>query len=666
MRRRKGRKWLIIPGVLVLLLAILVAVWDWDWFKPLVEARASAALGRPVTLGHLHVHLGNPVVVTADDVVVANPDGFPADPPFARAQHLAVAVDALAFLRSREVVLPSITLDHPVVEARQLPDGQANWRLGGGGGGGVSPRIGDLRIVDGQAHVVDPKLKADFNLAVSTREDPGQPARIVAEARGTYAGQPITGTFTGGALLSLRDKDHPYPVDLQLANGPTRLRLTGTVQDPLSFAGADVKATASGPDMSRLTPLIGIAIPETPPFEVTGMLDYERGSIRFRDFQGRVGHSDLAGTVAVDTTGQKPVVNADLSSKRVDLADLGGFIGATPGKRDAPGQDRQQKAEHAQAAASSRMLPDQPINLPKLRSADVHLKYRGARIEGRSTPLDNLVADVDIVDGKVTTHPVSFGIGRGAISANVTLADVGDHVQARADVQFQRVDVSRLLGAAGGRGAGTIGGRAVVEGGGKSFADILGTGNGDLKLFMVGGNLSAFLVDLSGLQFGNAVLSLAGIPSRTDVRCMVTDFALRNGQLQTRLGLLDTDEANVHITGGADLRQERLDFELRTEAKHFSIGSLPAPIDIGGTFKNPSVAPNAAVLAARGGAAVGLGILLTPLGALLPTIQLGLGENNDCDALIRQASSSPTPKAEPAEARGREPAPAQQRRTRRR
>jgi hypothetical protein len=33
---------------------------------------------------------------------------------------------------------------------------------------------------------------------------------------------------------------------------------------------------------------------------------------------------------------------------------------------------------------------------------------------------------------------------------------------------------------------------------------------------------------------------------------------------------------------------------------------------------------------ARAGAAVGLGVLLTPIGALLPTIQFGIGKDNAC------------------------------------
>jgi hypothetical protein len=54
--------------------------------------------------------------------------------------------------------------------------------------------------------VVIPTLKADFALRVATREAPAMAAgpappdsQIVVDAKGTYAGQPITGRLVGGA-----------------------------------------------------------------------------------------------------------------------------------------------------------------------------------------------------------------------------------------------------------------------------------------------------------------------------------------------------------------------------------------------------------------------------------------------------------------------------------
>ncbi len=70
---RRMKRVLIFVGVPVVAIVALVMLWNWDWFIPFVDARASAALGRPVTIGHLHVRLGRVTTVVADDVKIGNP-----------------------------------------------------------------------------------------------------------------------------------------------------------------------------------------------------------------------------------------------------------------------------------------------------------------------------------------------------------------------------------------------------------------------------------------------------------------------------------------------------------------------------------------------------------------------------------------------------------------
>ncbi len=583
---------------------------------------------------------------------------FRRDSRFARIDQLSVAIDVLGFLHDRSNIrFPRIEVHHPVVEVATGPSGEPNWNLGtgssasSGSSSGPSFQIGDLRIDDGHAHVVIPKLKSDFALDVATREpaEQGKEAQIVVDAKGTYAAQPITGRFIGGALLSLRDPAKPYPIDLRLANGPTHVTMTGTVQDPLAFKGADIKLDLAGPDMAQLYHLTGVPIPETPPYQVTGNLDYADRKIRFTNFAGRLGHSDIEGSIAVDPGAERPKVTADLASRLVDLTDLGGFIGATPGKAG-EGQTPQQQREKVEAAKSPNLLPDQPLNLPKLQAADVELKYRGKRIQGRSMPLDNLAVDATIQNGGIRVHPISFGVGAGEISTVADITPAGKALNLKADVSFRQVDVGRLLSAThvfG--GAGTIGGRAVVSGTGNSIAQILGSGNGDVKLFMTGGDLSALLVDLAGLDFGNALLSALGIPKRAPVRCLVAHLPLEQGVLNTQILVVDTTEANVVTTGSINLRNETIDYQIKTDPKHFSIGALPVPIDVRGPLKAPSILPDPKQLAVRGGAAAALGVLLTPLAALLPTIQLGLGKDTDCSATIALVASQGTNRMTPAE-----------------
>ena len=627
-------------GLLVVIAVAVVAFWNWDWFIPLVNARATAALSRPTTVEHLDVKLGRTTTIILSGVQVANPDGIGNGKPFAQIAKLTVAADVMAYIHSRQIVIPQITIDQPVIEADQDANGKASWTGLGGSSSDSSasntdpnagPKLGQLVINDGKAHVALAKLKADVNFDIATRQPNQAPSQIVVDAKGTYAGQPITGQFVGGALLSLRDAADPYPVDLHLANGPTKVALTGTVQNPLNFAGANLKLDLAGPNMALLTPLTGVPIPETPPFSIAGALNYADKKIQFDHFTGRLGSSDLNGDISIDPTQAKPFIDANLISHRVDLTDLAGFIGSTPGRKDTPDQTAAQKAEIARAEASPKLLPTTPINLPKLDAANIRLRYKGEHILGRGVPLDDIVANLDINDGKLTAKPVSFAVGTGTIAIDTELAPVNAHAfRTTTEVQFKRLDVAKLLASTGAvQGAGTMSGSFNLAGTGDSMSSLLGHGNGGFRIGMAGGNLSALVVDLVGFEFGNAVLSAIGVPDRARIQCFAIDMPLHNGVLATKTFLLDTTEARVIGTGAINLDTESIDYKLQTDSKHFSIGTLKTPIDIGGTFKNPSVAPEAGPLAARAGAAVGLGILFPPA-ALIPTIQFGTGDDNAC------------------------------------
>ncbi len=654
--RRGKRRGLIALGIAVLLVILLIIFWNWDWFIPLVERQASATLGRKVTLEHLHVRLGRVTRIVADDVTVAGTDAFPH--PLATTRHLTVWVEVVPLIRHSQIVLHLIDLDHPTVDASARADGTNNWALGATGSskpktGKSSPTIiGVLQIEDGQVHVNDVPLKADFNIVVDTRNTPNAadwpvPAdqgQIVADAKGTYAKQPIVGRFVGGAILSLRDKEKPYPIDLKVANGPTHVSLVGTIEQPLTFGGARLKLLFAGPDMSLLFPLTGVPIPQTPPYSVQGNLDYAKQRISFRDFEGHVGSSDLGGTITV-LPARVPTVDATLNSRRVDLADLGGFIGSKPGhQHDTKAVPNDEKTS---GRASGDVLPTTPFNLPKIRAANVHLSYKGEHIENPDLPLDNIVAKLDIQDGTINMKQLDFAVGTGQIFSSILMDPSGKTLHTRAHVDFHRIDLSRVMQATHTfHGQGVIGGQANLTTDGSSIASMLGHGSGGLTLVMSGGgDISALLPDIAGLEFGNALLSALGMPNRAQVQCFVADMPLKDGILSTQTFLLQTTEARTVGRGTVDFRNQTMDYSLTTRSTHFSIGSLPGPINITGKLGKPGISPGAEVVA-RAGTATGLGILLPPL-ALLPTIQFGVGEAGACQAALTEMKDHPAAKPTP-------------------
>ncbi|GBQ61131.1 AsmA family protein [Komagataeibacter swingsii] len=637
-------------GVLAVAIMALAIFWSWDWFIPLVERRAGAALGRRVTIAHLHVHPGRVIRITADDVRIDEPEGFDTLPPFATADHLMVGVNLWRLLGGR-VDLPVIALDRPVVELDEKRDGRANYHFPGGGDGGSTPmpQIGELDIAEGQLHFVHAGLRSDMRAQVHTIPAKGdtQP-RIVAEVRGTYTGQAITGHFSGGALVSLADRTRPYPIDVAVHHGPTHLTLVGSVDDPLSFRGARLKLALAGPDMSLLYPLTGVVIPQTPPYHVAGSLDYHDQRVRFHDFEGTVGSSDLGGTLSVDPHQVVTFVDADLHSRHVDLADLGGFFGATPGEHPST---TQQAAEQKAHEASGAVLPTTPINLPRLEATNVHLAYHGDHIENRHVPLDNIDALVDIRDGTIDVHHLNFGVGKGKLASSGTFVPQGNGVDARIRVDMEQIDLSRLMQALGNyQGQGTIGGHVMVHGHGQSLAQIVGDGNGGVTLALdEGGDISAILPDLLGLELGKALLSALGLPAKTDLKCLVADMPLRDGVFHTNVMLLETGDTSTVGKGDINFSDNTIKYALLTRSRHFAIASFPGPLHITGPLRHPSIMPGAEVIG-RAVASVLTGFVFSPVG-LLPTIEAGVGKQSSCAAAIREVNENPAAGIAPHAAR---------------
>lgn len=603
----------------------LLLLWDWNWFKPLVEKRASRALGRSVQMQHFDLHLGAQPQLVFEGLRLANPEGFAADLPLATVRRITVKLEGSALwhrlLRLLEIRVQGADAD------LWTREGKSNWKLApetSGEAGFFKTELGHLLIEDSRLRFRDPALKSDFTARVRTLAgQTGSEDLLRAELDGRYNGEPVTGYLQGGALLDLRKAEQPYPLHAELATGATRLSLHGSIERPRELGGAQLRMTVKGPNLGLLYALTGYPLPETPPYHVSSAVTYAPGRIQLDDLKGALGSSDIAGQLVILLGAAKPRLSGKLHSRQVSLSDLAGFIGATP-----TGQ------QPAQPPPAGRVLPDQKFNIPKLKAADMDLQYSAARIVGRKTPLDKLDAHVSLIDGRYSFTPLRFAVGEGEISIEAKLDAHAPEARLDAEIRFRQVNVGQLLDAVRIEAAGAMTGRISLKSRGNSVAQLWAVGNGEAQLFMASGNLPALLVDIAGIDLGNSVVSLLGLPRRTEINCMVADLGLKDGLLGTRLMLVDTATANVRLDGALNFKDESLDYRLRTRPKRLNFGSLAAPILIRGTLKNPSVRPDLVRLGGRAAIAVGFGALLGPLAALLPTLQFGRGEDSNCQALL--------------------------------
>jgi uncharacterized protein involved in outer membrane biogenesis len=632
--RQRGLLYGAIATVILVVLALVVLFFPWNTLRGPVASYFTHRLHRQVTIaGDLRVHLGSPVRVDVDDVSVANAP-WSSIQPMARTAHMALTFGWRSLMHATP---DTVRLTQPTLVLERNDHGDANWHFGNDENS--SPlRFGDLDVDKGTLRYRDPRVRGDITVALQSTQTANAPQSLRFEGRGTLRGEPFTISGRGRGFSELRRIDDPYQLAFDLESGKTGVTFDGTVvpSSPQNLRGA---LHVRGPDLSKLYPIVPTPLPWTPAYNLTGDLTHENGKWTFRQINGTVGESDLAGNFSVDVSKPRPSTIANLSSRSLNYNDLGGFIGLPPGEAAQKTNTPEKRKEAQQRAASDRVLPNKSFELGKLRERDVDLQFRAAAAQWGRLPLDNLATHMVLKDGVLRFDPLDFGLADGHVVTNLTLDLTKRAPTAKAQIEVRRVELKRIFPqlAAPGGSAGRFGGRAQFTMSGNSIAELLAGAQGEAAIAMRGGEMSTLKLVLTNLDLARAAaLLMRGGNEKAPLHCAIAAMHATHGVLTPDIMVIDSSEELIRGSGSVDFAHEKYDLALSADSKKPSLVALRGPINITGTFKSPVVKPALGQAIARVGAAVGLGILAPPL-ALLPLIDLGNAPNADCQALYRDA-----------------------------
>ncbi|WP_028916352.1 AsmA family protein [Pseudoxanthomonas sp. J35] len=637
--RRPSRRAGIVLGVVAAAIALLVLLWDWNWFKGPLQRALSAATGREFVIdGDLDVALGRTITVSADRLHLS-------DAPWSKRPRMGsadrVEVDIapwpLLALRLRMKELRAV---RPDVWLQTAPDGKGgNWEFGDGARDRGEPRwrLDRLRVSEGRLRFIDAARKTDIDVALDSITPEGDETRtegapVAVAGKGHWRGAPFHIEGQAASPLELADTGTPYRVDLDARAGATRASATGTLTNPFRFQTFDLRMKLSGQDLADLYPLLGLALPPSPPYSLDGRLRRNGELWRYDGFKGRVGDSDLSGDVQVDVSGERPRFEAQLLSRQLDFDDLGGFLGAPPSTGGDETANARQEAEAARRAASARLLPDTPYDLAKLNAMDADVRWRARKIHAPKLPMiEDMDARLLLEAGRLRLEPLDFGVGGGNVRADIRMDARRAPIDTQARISVRGVELPKLLAKAElARGAvGRIGGDIALHGRGNSVAAILGSADGDVALGMGRGRISNLVMEFAGLDIAESLKFLLTEDRQVPIRCAFADFGVKDGLMTSRALAFDSTDTIIVGEGTVNLDDESFDLLLRPRPKDRSILTFRSPLRVGGTFKDPSFRPDMAALGLRGAIALALGSI-TPPAALLATFEAGPGEDSDC------------------------------------
>ncbi|WPB58796.1 AsmA family protein [Xylophilus sp. GOD-11R] len=650
-----------VAVTIVVALVLLIALFDWNWLRPPLERYISAKTERTFTISDLHVKLGMTPTIRMRDVLFGNAR-WSQKPHMARIQELEFSVS----LRDlpEKILVPRVALTKPDLLFERMADDRKNWILSDPNDKSPSKlRISTLSVDQGHLRFTDAGMPFSIDVQASTFDPAKQaqvkdadaaPANDRYSTRYAFSGKYRDAGFKGSALtgevLSFQESGVPFPIKGELDAGTTRLEVEGTIADAANISGIDTRLRIEGRTLANLYPFLLLPLPASPPYELQGRLVLKGNRYSIDDLAGRIGSTDVTGKGAYIDRQPRPLLTADLHSKRLDIADLGPVIGVQtqetggkPAASQAQTADRPAARTQEKQADPHHILPAGSFDGSRLQKIDADVTLEAAQLKVPGTlPLESLKAALHLHDAVMKLAPLDFGFAGGTIASRWTLDARQPVIATEAAVDFRRIQVAKLVPASAekvAQGAGTLGARIQLKGQGNSIADAAARADGSLSMAIANGRISNLIDAASGLNGGKVLALLAGGDHAIAVNCGGVAFDINRGKGKSTLFLVDTEQTQILGEGGFDLAQETFDMRIAPKPKRPGILSLRTPVRVFGSFKDPDFSLEKGPLAARAGGALALAVV-APLAAVIPLLETGPGEDSNCTRVRQEAGAA--------------------------
>jgi uncharacterized protein involved in outer membrane biogenesis len=294
------------------------------------------------------------------------------------------------------------------------------------------------------------------------------------------------------------------------------------------------------------------------------------------------------------------------------------------------------------AANHGLLLPDADLQLNRVRGMDADVRYRADSVVATPAfPLHSVRLHVTIDDGLLRIDPLSFILPQGEVVGAVNIDARGEVPQSSVDLKLSQIDLGEIKNKSESDAplGGTLAGRVDLHGPGASIHKFASNMDGTASFVIPSGNIRDAIAELTGINVAAGLgLLITKDQKQSEIRCGVANFVATDGVLDAKTLVIDT--SNVLITGHGDVNfgKETLDLQIQGKPKHVRLVRLRTPIVLGGSLSKPTLGVAPVKLLEQAGEATALGILLTPVAAILAFVDPGLAKNANCAALTSDPS----------------------------
>ncbi len=567
--RRGLRRGLIGAAAFVGLLGLAVAaLWvalpRYDW-GPFAARRASAALGRTVTIGALHVSPGRWLGLEANTLDVANVPGGTA-PAMATVRRLVAELDLLSLLHG-PLVLRGVMVEGAelLLEHGDRPPWDPAAPIKAPDLAGL-PSVRSAQVSDSGLTIVTTSgaallLRLDQGTVRSETDE----APFVVEAGGVYQGVPLKLTMTLQSLAAMRRAPEPVAAEIVVVSEDTSLVFKGTLTDPVGLDGARGRLALDAP---TLGPVFGVAGLEGGPelslrlegrFEHTGLLWL------WEEATGLLEHDRVRSATVRFTEGRPDDVQVALTFETLDLNALFGE-GQRGKKRGA----------------------DIPIGVDAAPDTLVRLRVEARELSYGSLVMGQAVLAGALQPGRVAVEELAVTLSGARVRA-AGRVEAGGRMSAEGGVAGAEVGaLRRLLGIGPVPIEGRVGGAFTLAATGPSLNQAMAGARVSGVVHMERGAIAREVVEMASSDVRALFRTARGT---TPVGCLRLGVDMRAGVGTLAPMRVRAAEGTIAGSGRFDLRRQTMDVTIGSESRSTGFFALDIPVRVSGSFASPSVSP---------------------------------------------------------------------------
>jgi AsmA protein len=349
---RKVRNILIAVAIVIVILVIVPFLIPVNQFKPTIEAKASAALGRQVQMGNLSLSLltGS---LSAENLAVGDDPKF-SQTPFLTAKGVRVGVAMMPLIFSRALNITSVTIKDPQVTLLHNPAGQWNYSSIGGAAANTANNQAAQQNNSSSDLAIEKLSLQNGTIIVgyvgNSKRTTYDHVTVEASNISTHGKFPVSvsADLPGGGKFKLDGNAGPLdatdaaltPVDAKLTASSLNLGSTGFIEPNTGLGGLlDLDATLTSAQgqaetkgnakLSKALLILGgspSSVPLVVDFDTKYDLAKQSGTLHGTTLKIGGATAQVSGTY--NNAGENTIVNVKVDGQNMPAKDLAAFLPA--------------------------------------------------------------------------------------------------------------------------------------------------------------------------------------------------------------------------------------------------------------------------------------------------------------------------------------------------